>query len=108
MGCCASATSVQNSSSERDSRSLVGSKDIELTPEKTGHILKKEYQEIVRRRSAQHFSQNIVIENEDKDIRDYYDIDKMPVLGSGISGSVKVCIHKATRIKFALKIFDTS
>lgn len=106
MGCCASTTSVQSASDRVDSHSLVNSKDIELTPEKTAHVRKKEYQDMVKRRSAQHFLQNIVIENDDKDIRDYYEIDKMPVLGSGISGSVKVCVHKATRIKFALKILS--
>lgn len=61
------------------------------------------FPEITKRRAAQHLTQNVVIENEDKDIRDYYDIDNLPVLGSGISGSVKICIHKATKTKYALK-----
>jgi calcium-dependent protein kinase len=56
-----------------------------------------------KRRSKQHLTQNIVIGNENKDIREFYDIDNLPVLGSGISGSVKICIHKTTKIKYALK-----
>eukprot|EP01038_Epipyxis_sp_PR26KG_P008096 gene8096-10967_t len=60
--------------------------------------------ETKNRRASQHFSQNIVIENQGRDIRDYYDIDKMPTLGSGISGTVRTCVHKSSKIKYALKI----
>lgn len=48
-------------------------------------------------------TQNIIKANDGKDIRDYYEIDHMPVLGSGISGQVKICTHKATKMKYALK-----
>lgn len=48
-------------------------------------------------------TQNIIKANEGKDIRDYYEIDHMPILGSGISGQVKICTHKATNMKYALK-----
>ena len=58
---------------------------------------------ISKRRSKQHLTQNVVIGNENKDIREFYDTDNLPVLGSGISGAVKICIHKTTKIKYALK-----
>jgi calcium-dependent protein kinase len=48
-------------------------------------------------------AQNVIIANQDKDIRDFYDIDHQPVLGSGISGQVKICVHKATKLQYALK-----
>eukprot|EP01032_Pedospumella_encystans_P015723 gene15723-17969_t len=48
-------------------------------------------------------TQNIIKANDGKDIRDYYEIDHMPILGSGISGQVKICTHKATNMKYALK-----
>lgn len=48
-------------------------------------------------------TQNIIKSNHEKDIRDYYDIDHQPVLGSGISGQVKICTHKATKLQYALK-----
>lgn len=57
-----------------------------------------------KKRSTQHFFQNIVTVNDGKEIRDFYDIDQMPVLGSGITGQVKICIHKETKIQYALKI----
>ena len=37
------------------------------------------------------------------DIRDFYTIDDQPVLGTGFSGAVGICIHKATGVKYALK-----
>lgn len=37
------------------------------------------------------------------DIRDFYTIDDQPVLGTGFSGAVGICIHKATGTKYALK-----
>ena len=59
-----------------------------------------------QKKLSQHFVQNIVTNNEDKDIRDYYEIDQMPVLGIGITGQVKICVHIYTRIEYALKILD--
>lgn len=56
-----------------------------------------------RPRSVQRLAQNIVMENFNRDIRDYYDIDKQVVLGSGISGSVRICEHLLTGSKYALK-----
>lgn len=48
-------------------------------------------------------TQNVIKENLDQDIREYYDIDDQPVLGSGISGQVKLCVHKTTKLRYALK-----
>jgi calcium-dependent protein kinase len=48
-------------------------------------------------------TQNIIKANQDKDIRDYYEIDHQPILGSGISGQVKICTHKVTQMQYALK-----
>jgi calcium-dependent protein kinase len=66
-------------------------------------IDREEYSDTKARRALQHLSQNLVIENKNRNIREYYDIDKMPTLGSGISGSVRICVHKTTKIQYALK-----
>jgi hypothetical protein len=41
--------------------------------------------------------------HDELDIRDFYTIDDQPVLGTGFSGAVGICIHKATGAKYALK-----
>jgi calcium-dependent protein kinase len=42
-----------------------------------------------------------------KPIEDVYDgIHDGPILGSGISGVVRVCIHKKTQVKYAVKCLD--
>lgn len=44
-----------------------------------------------------------VVANSDQDISEFYTISETDILGSGISGSVKVCTHKKNNIKYALK-----
>ena len=58
------------------------------------------------RRQMQHFTENIVAENVDRDIRDFYLIDNTEVLGTGVNGAVKVCVHKITKHKYALKVLN--
>ena len=53
--------------------------------------------------SARGLTVNVIKENLDRDIRDIYDIEHQPVLGSGISGQVKVCTHRITKMQYALK-----
>lgn len=57
-------------------------------------------------KSSKHFVENVVIDNVGLDITDYYDIDDI-VLGTGASGSVKICTHKTTQTQFALKTLNT-
>jgi serine/threonine protein kinase len=54
----------------------------------------------------QHLTQNVVSENFDKNVHDIYSIDSGAILGTGISGSVKVCVHKSTNVQYALKTLD--
>lgn len=54
-------------------------------------------------RWQQRLSQNIVTQNFEKNIRDFYEVVDDKVLGSGISGSVRVCIHMTTNHEYALK-----
>jgi calcium-dependent protein kinase len=96
MGCVSSNVRHVDAVSQQvtmENASLVGSKAFNDVPESA----------VPRPRSKQRLSQNIVTENFDKDIRDYYDIDKQTVLGSGISGSVRICVHLATGNQYALK-----
>jgi serine/threonine protein kinase len=96
MGCVSSNVRHVDAVSQQvtlENASLVGSKAFNDVPETV----------VPRPRSKQRLSQNIVTENFDKDIRDYYDIDKQTVLGSGISGSVRICVHLATGNQYALK-----
>ena len=58
-------------------------------------------------KSSKHFVENVVINNVGLDITDYYDIADDIVLGTGASGSVKICTHKATQTQFALKTLNT-
>lgn len=62
--------------------------------------------ELIKQPTKQRLTQNVIKEILDQDIREFYDIDDQPVLGSGISGQVKMCIHKATKIRFALKTLN--
>lgn len=65
-----------------------------------------EFRETMERRSQQHLHQNVVPENFKKDIRKFYEIDRAIVLGTGISGSVRICVHHATKIQYALKTLE--
>mmetsp|Transcript_23803 Transcript_23803/g.34084 ORF Transcript_23803/g.34084 Transcript_23803/m.34084 type:complete len:701 (+) Transcript_23803:28-2130(+) len=127
MGCCMRIAAPHISTAEKDkqkssdsnskSKTSAGEKNdiINKESQNSGKSNGKEeknnkyivpstpFPDVSKRRANQHLTQNVVIENEDKDIRDFYEIDNLPVLGSGISGSVKICIHKATNIKYALK-----
>jgi hypothetical protein len=62
--------------------------------------------ELVKEPRTQRLTQNVIKEILDQDIREFYDIDNQPVLGSGISGKVRMCVHKATKLKFALKTLN--
>ena len=50
----------------------------------------------------QHLIQNIVHEEVRRKVTDVYDITGQE-LGTGISGTVRVCTHKETKMKYALK-----
>lgn len=52
------------------------------------------------------FVESIVMENINCDIEIFYEIDNMPVLGTGLNGDVRICIHKATMTQFALKTLN--
>lgn len=62
--------------------------------------------EIRTRRSSQKVIQNMVNEEIIADVSDFYAVDNGRVLGTGISGSVVTCTHKATNIKYALKTLN--
>ena len=47
--------------------------------------------------------QNTAGMNSGRDINEFYEIEGGRVLGTGVSGSVRVCVHKATKLQFALK-----
>ncbi len=49
---------------------------------------------------------NFINENNDANIRDHYQIGK--ILGSGAFGEVRMCTHKKTGIKRAVKIVKKS
>lgn len=51
---------------------------------------------------AQHLAQNIVHEEVKRKVTDVYDVTGSE-LGTGISGTVRVCTHKETKIQYALK-----
>jgi len=51
-------------------------------------------------------TQNIVSINLGKRIQDYYEVHEDQVLGSGISGQVKLCAHKETGRQYALKVLS--
>mmetsp|Transcript_10980 Transcript_10980/g.21858 ORF Transcript_10980/g.21858 Transcript_10980/m.21858 type:complete len:571 (-) Transcript_10980:69-1781(-) len=50
----------------------------------------------------QHLNQNIVHEEVRRKVTDVYDVTGSE-LGTGISGTVRVCTHKETKIQYALK-----
>ena len=58
--------------------------------------------EIHEEHKKQHLNQNIVHEEVNRKVTDVYDIAGAE-LGTGISGTVRVCTHKATKIQYALK-----
>ena len=60
-------------------------------------------QEVKLRRKNQNLFHNMVVENIERDIQDYYDIDTAEVLGDGISGVVVRGVNKASGIAFAVK-----
>lgn len=41
-----------------------------------------------------------------RDINEFYEIEGGKVLGTGVSGSVRICIHKVTKLEFALKTLN--
>lgn len=41
--------------------------------------------------------------NSSRDINDFYEIDTGTILGTGVSGTVRTCTHRATNVQFALK-----
>jgi calcium-dependent protein kinase len=56
--------------------------------------------------SPQRLTQTVVKETYDHDIEEYYDIDDQTVLGTGSNGSILMCIHKNTKMLYALKSFS--
>lgn len=52
---------------------------------------------------SRRLTQNVIRENTDRDIREYYSIDPKSVLGSGLHGEVILCVHKVTKLNYALK-----
>jgi serine/threonine protein kinase len=46
---------------------------------------------------SKHLSQNIIIMNSNRDI------NEGTILGIGVSGTVKICVHRSTKLQFALK-----
>lgn len=58
------------------------------------------------RRSNQHLLENMVHEEFDRDIDTVYHTKKTDILGSGLCGIVRICIHRQTKIKYALKTLD--
>jgi len=50
----------------------------------------------------QHLNQNIVHEEVKRKVTDVYDVTGSE-LGTGISGTVRICTHKETKIQYALK-----
>lgn len=58
---------------------------------------------IKQRRSTQHITSNVVHEEYDRDIHQYYRIDRTTILGTGVTGTVRICVHLKTGAQFALK-----
>lgn len=48
-------------------------------------------------------TQNIVKVNLTRDIHEFYEIEEDNILGSGMNGDVRSCVHKSTKRKYALK-----
>jgi calcium-dependent protein kinase len=61
----------------------------------------KESHAVVRETRA--LSQNVVQENFDRDIREFYSISWRSELGSGVNGSVRLCKHRITGVTYAMK-----
>jgi serine/threonine protein kinase len=55
---------------------------------------------------AKHLSENIVGDKSGRDINEFYDINSSTVLGTGVSGSVRTCIHRKTEVQFAMKTLN--
>jgi len=98
MGCGTSSAAV-NRGNSAGSSSGSSSRDAEKSPTTI-------QEEIKSKRAMQSFVTNLVTEIRDRDIRDFYDIDSTAVLGTGISGEVRIAIHKATRTEYALKTLN--
>lgn len=59
------------------------------------------------RRTCQHFSANVIREEYSKDVSDFYIWNSASdSLGNGVSGSVVICRHKKTNVKYAMKILS--
>ena len=52
---------------------------------------------------SKHLSQNIIGDKSGRDINAFYDLGSSTILGTGVSGSVKTCVHLKTKIEFAVK-----
>eukprot|EP00598_Pedospumella_elongata_P012898 CAMPEP_0185012430 /NCGR_PEP_ID=MMETSP1098-20130426/98298_1 /TAXON_ID=89044 /ORGANISM="Spumella elongata, Strain CCAP 955/1" /LENGTH=521 /DNA_ID=CAMNT_0027541493 /DNA_START=222 /DNA_END=1787 /DNA_ORIENTATION=+ len=68
-----------------------------------GIVTRNNSSEFSKKPLERRLTQNVIKENLDQDIREYYDIDDQPTLGSGLSGQVKLCVHKTTKLQYALK-----
>lgn len=56
-----------------------------------------------RRSDKRRLTQNVIKENMGENVSKYYDIHEQMILGSGMNGNVVQCVHKATKISYALK-----
>eukprot|EP01041_Mallomonas_annulata_P006562 gene6562-13276_t len=89
--CCPSSRRGQGQSSSKSDKQLSAKMKVELTIEATQH------------RSTHHLLENIVHQEFDRDIHQFYDISNGAILGTGMSGSVKICTHLKTHTRYALK-----
>jgi len=58
---------------------------------------------VKQRRATQHITSNMVHEEYDRDINQFYQIKRTTILGTGVSGTVRICTHLKTGAQFALK-----
>jgi len=63
-------------------------------------------QDAKARRSLQTKTENMVHEEYERDISEFYDTSQGTILGEGISGSVRMCVHRQTGIEYALKTLE--
>ena len=65
--------------------------------------LKRLESEAIDRRLSGHLKENVIAEDFQHCLNEFYDLDGAPILGAGASGAVRLVVHKQTGIKYALK-----
>lgn len=53
-----------------------------------------------------HITENIVIGDYTRDMHHFYSVSSEKALGKGMTGSVRICTHRATGMKYALKTLE--